>query len=99
MDRAHLRDPDAVHFVQVKCPLVTNARVADAASRGFAVATKDTYASMGLSRGASALGVALALGEIDAASFLQSDIGRNYSLWSARASASAGIELMRSEIV
>jgi cyanuric acid amidohydrolase len=99
MDRAHLTDTDAVHFVQVKCPLVTNARVADAASRGLAVATKDTYASMGLSRGASALGVALALGEIDAASFLQSDIGRNYSLWSGRASASAGIELMRSEVV
>jgi cyanuric acid amidohydrolase len=99
MEKAALSDPEDVHFVQVKCPLVTNARVADASSRGFAVATKDTYASMGLSRGASALGVALALGEIDEGSLLQSDIGRNYSLWSARASASAGIELMRSEIV
>ena len=31
------------------------------------VATHDTYASMGLSRGASALGVALALGEVSRA--------------------------------
>ena len=99
MENASLSDPDAVHFVQIKCPLLTNARVADAASRGFTVATKDTYGSMGLSRGASALGVALALGEIDAGALTEADIGRNYALWSARASASAGIELMRSEIV
>src|ERR1700722_10054759 len=31
MSRARLTDPNAVHFVQVKCPLITNARVADAA--------------------------------------------------------------------
>ena len=99
MENASLADPDSVHFVQIKCPLLTNARVADAASRGFTVATKDTYGSMGLSRGASALGVALALGEIDAGALTEADIGRNYALWSARASASAGIELMRSEIV
>jgi cyanuric acid amidohydrolase len=99
MAAARLTDPNAVHFVQIKCPLVTNARVAEAASRGLTVATEDTYSSMGLSRGASALGVALALGEIDAASLRQSDIGRNYGLWSGRASASAGIELMRSEVV
>jgi cyanuric acid amidohydrolase len=99
MGKASLSDPDAVHFVQIKCPLLTNARVADAAGRGFAVATEDTYASMGVSRGASALGVAVALGELDAEILSPSDIGRNFSLWSARASASAGIELMRSEIV
>jgi cyanuric acid amidohydrolase len=99
MENASLTDPDAVHFVQIKCPLLTSARVVDAMSRGATVATKDTYASMGLSRGASALGVALALGEIDAEALTEADIGRNYALWSARASASAGIELMRSEIV
>ncbi|MDB5397944.1 MAG: ring-opening amidohydrolase [Rhodospirillales bacterium] len=99
MGKASLSDPEAVHFVQVKCPLLTNARVADAQARGFTVATKDTYASMGLSRGASSLGIALALSEIDAESLSEADICRNYALWSGRASASAGIELMRSEIV
>ena len=38
-----------------------------AQGRGHDVATQDTYKSMGLSRGASALGVALALGEINRA--------------------------------
>ena len=37
------------------------------ARRGAAIATEDTYHSMALSRGASALGVALALGEVDRA--------------------------------
>src|ERR1700742_1472123 len=42
MAKAALTEPDAVHFVQIKCPLLTNARIADAASRGFTVTTEDT---------------------------------------------------------
>jgi cyanuric acid amidohydrolase len=98
MDRAGIASPDDVHWVQVKCPLLTNERVAEAASRGQRVATDDTYASMGLSRGASALGVAAALGEIDAV-VTEDLVGRDLSIWSGRASCSAGIELMNSEIV
>jgi cyanuric acid amidohydrolase len=99
MEDASLSSANAVHFVQIKCPLLTNARVADAVSRGITVATDDTYTSMGLSRGASALGVALALGEIEADMLSEDAVGHDFSRWSARASASAGIELMRSEIV
>jgi cyanuric acid amidohydrolase len=88
-----------VHFVQVKCPLLTQARVAGARSRGFQTATEDTLKSMGLSRAASALGIAVALGEIDRAGIAETAIGADDSLWSARASASAGIELMGHEIV
>jgi cyanuric acid amidohydrolase len=55
---------------------------------------------MGLSRGASALGVALALGEIAASDLAEENpVGADLGLWSSRASASAGIELMRSEIL
>ena len=102
--RAAMRDPgidDAadVHFVQVKCPLLTARRVAEADRRGAAVATRDTLKSMGLSRAASALGAAVALGEIDRAALSETDIGANWSLWSGRASASAGIELINHEIV
>jgi cyanuric acid amidohydrolase len=99
MRLASITGPEDVHFVQVKCPLLTSARIADTQKRGRTVATEDTYASMGLSRGASALGVALALGEIDTASIDDSAIGQDFSLCSGRASASAGIELMRNEIV
>jgi cyanuric acid amidohydrolase len=99
MQRAHIADAADVHWVQVKCPLVTNERIAEASLRGFQTVTADTYASMGLSRGASALGVALALGEIDEVALNDDAIGNNLELWSARASCSAGIELMHSEIV
>jgi cyanuric acid amidohydrolase len=85
---------DEVHYVQVKCPLLTSERIAAA---GAPVATTDTYASMGLSRGASALGVALALGEV--AAVADSAIGVDTSLYSSVASCSAGVELTRNEVV
>ncbi|HEY0223757.1 MAG TPA: ring-opening amidohydrolase [Pseudolabrys sp.] len=88
-----------VHFVQIKCPLLTAQRVGEADSRGVTVATRDTLKSMGLSRAASALGAAVALDEIEPASIADADIGANWSLWSGRASASAGIELVNNEIV
>ena len=99
MAEAALTDPADVHYVQVKCPLLTSERIAAAESRGATVATHDTYHSMGLSRGASALGVALALGEVDAAKLSDTVIGRDLSLWSGRASASSGVELLRNEVV
>ena len=86
-----------VHYVQVKCPLLTSERIADALARGQNVATHDTYHSMGLSRGASALGVALALGEV--ASVTDADIGVDTDKFSGVASASAGVELLCNEIV
>ena len=99
MQRALIADPAEVHWVQVKCPLLTSERIAEAASRGVPAATADTYASMGLSRGAAALGVALALGEVEGASLDNGAIGRDFGLWSGRASSSAGIELMHNDVV
>jgi cyanuric acid amidohydrolase len=96
---AGIDDPEDVHFVQVKCPLLTSARIQEAAGRGQGVATHDTYASMGLSRGASALGIALALGEVSGEDLSEAAIGARRELYSGRASASAGIELMRNEII
>jgi cyanuric acid amidohydrolase len=99
MADAGVTDPAAVHFVQIKCPLLTAQRITDAETRGETVATRDTLKSMGLSRGASALGVAVALGEIPRETLTDAAIGVDTSLWSGRASASAGIELMNHEIV
>ncbi len=90
---------DDAHYVQVKCPLLTSERIAEAEARGARVATHDTYRSMGLSRGASALGVALALGELPAAALSDAVIGADTALFSGRASCSAGVELTRNEIV
>lgn len=99
MAAAHLDSEADVHYVQVKCPLLTAPRIAAARERGRSVATQDTYESMGYSRGASALGVALALGEIEEDSLNDQVICRDYELFSRCASTSAGIELMRNEIM
>ncbi len=88
-----------VHYVQVKCPLLTGERVAAALARGANVITQDSYKSMSYSRGASALGVALGLGELTAEAIEQDAVCRRFDLWSGRASTSAGIELMNNEII
>jgi cyanuric acid amidohydrolase len=99
MTDAGLRDPADVHFVQIKCPLLTLQRIGEAQARGEGVATRDTLKSMGLSRAASALGVAVALGEIALGDVDDARIGADWSAWSGRASCSAGIELLNHEIV
>ncbi len=100
MADAGIDDPADVHFVQVKCPLLTVQRIAEAEARGADVATHDTLKSMGLSRAASALGVAVALGEIDASRIARrARSARDWSCWSGRASCSAGVELLGHEIV
>ncbi len=99
MAKAGIIRPQDVHYVQVKCPLLTSERVAQAAARGRTVVTEDGYKSMGYSRGASALGVALALGEVEPAALDDNIVCRRLDLWSGRASTSAGIELMHNEVI
>lgn len=99
MADAGITSADDVHFVQVKCPLLTAERVGEATRRGAPPRTDQTLKSMGLSRGAASLGVALALGEVPYGAISEDAIGTDVSLFSARASASAGVELMANEII
>jgi len=99
MADARIGSADDVHLVQIKCPLLTQSKLNQAHGAGKEASTDDTYASMGFSRGASALGVALALGEIDEAALSDGTVCRQFGLWSGRASASAGSELDHSEII
>lgn len=99
MRDAGISDEDDVHFVQVKCPLLTSAKVADALSRKAEPATRDSYESMGYSRGASALGVAVALGELRREQVTDAAVLADWSLYSGRASASAGIELEANVVI
>ena len=87
--------PQNVHLVQIKCPLLTAARPDPEQS----AITQDSYKSMAYSRGASALGVALALGEIQPNQLTDADICHNYDLYSSVASTSAGVELKNCEIL
>ncbi len=99
MAHAGIGDAADVHYVQVKCPLLTRARIEQAHTAGHGVAAEDTYASMGASRGASALGVALALGEVEDAALSDAVIGRDARLFSRRASTSAGVELLENQVL
>jgi len=98
MADAGITDPADVHFVQIKCPLLTSDRVEAANARGNKTATTSAYSSMAYSRGASALGVAVALGEI-ASDVGDDDVLRRYDLFSSVASTSSGIELMHNVII
>ncbi len=98
MADAGITDAADVHFVQIKCPLLTSERVEAAAARGNKTATISAYSSMAYSRGASALGVAVALGEV-ASDISDEFVLRRYDLFSKVASTSSGIELMHNVVI
>jgi cyanuric acid amidohydrolase len=98
MEDAGIADPTDIHFVQIKCPLLTSDRVEAANARGNKTVTTSAYSSMAYSRGASALGVAVALGEI-ASDIRDDDVLQRYDLFSRVASTSSGIELMHNVVI
>lgn len=97
MERAGITDVADVHYVQTKTPLLTIHTIQDAKRRGQSVWTEHTHESMDLSNGTTALGIAVALGEIklpdDAA------VMHDRSLFSAVASCSSGVELDQAQVV
>jgi cyanuric acid amidohydrolase len=93
-----IEDVRDVHFVQIKCPLLTSERIEAAAARGRKTVTTGAYASMGYSRGASAIGVARALGEVGE-SVGEAEVMKDWDCYSSVASASAGIELMHNVVI
>ncbi len=96
---AGITDRADVHFVQIKCPLLTTEAISGALASGKRVVTTSTYGSMGYSRAAAALGVARALGEVPTAALDDSVIARRWDLFSRVASTSAGVELAHNEIL
>ena len=97
MGRAGITDPADVHYVQTKTPLLTIHTIRDAKSRGQSVWTENTGDSMDLSNGCAALGIAVALGEIEMPA--DADVLRDRSLCSSVASCSSGVELDRAQVV
>jgi cyanuric acid amidohydrolase len=94
-ERLRLDGPGDVHLVQLKgaVPAVTWDDQERAAAAG-----RPLRSDMAHSRAASALGVALALGEVARADLSDDAIGRDWSLHSGVASCSAKPGLPRSEI-
>jgi cyanuric acid amidohydrolase len=96
MRDAGIGEAKDVHYVQTKTPLLTIEAVRDADARGHEVAC-EVHDSMGVSNGTTALGIAVALGEIDTPRAEQ--ICRDLELYSSVASCSSGVELTRAQIV
>lgn len=97
MEEAGITDPADVHYVQTKTPLLTIHTIRDAKSRGKKVWTENTLESMDLSNGVTALGIAVALGEIEMPT--DDDVMYSRDLYSAVASCSSGVELDQAQVV
>ncbi|MEB3232456.1 MAG: ring-opening amidohydrolase, partial [Leptolyngbyaceae bacterium] len=89
---AGITDLADIHCVEVKCPAMTPARLADAAQRGKNVVSTNLGQASSLAKGASALGIALALGEVSADQLNDGVINRDRTLYTNRGSVSAGGE-------
>jgi cyanuric acid amidohydrolase len=96
---AGITDPKDVHYVQVKGPLLTPASIADADKRGKTLRTRDPNGSKPFARGATALGVALGLGEVAEKDVSDDVIAKRFDLFSSVASTSAGGELKNCEVL
>jgi barbiturase len=97
MADAGIDDPAEVHYVQTKTPLLTTATIEEARARGEDTVTDEPLESMNLSNGTTALGIGVALGEIETPA--ADTIGRDLALFSSVASCSSGVELDRAQIV
>jgi ring-opening amidohydrolase-like protein len=97
MKDAGITDPKDVHYVQTKTPLLTIETIRDAHRRGKTTYYDEPHGSMDLSNGTTALGIAVALGEIEMPT--QEQVMRDLSLYSSVASCSSGVELDRAQIV
>jgi cyanuric acid amidohydrolase len=98
MRDAGITSVDDVHWVQVKCPLLTAERMQAARRAGHEPVTEIAYKSMAYSRGASAIGIGVGTGEI-AMPITDEAVLSDWSLASGVASASAGIELKNNIVI
>ncbi|GAA6000423.1 hypothetical protein JCM10207_008005 [Rhodosporidiobolus poonsookiae] len=93
MDQASLTPAD-VALILVKCPLLTSFKIASIRAKGLTPVTTDTYDSMAKSRFATALGIAVALEEMEGtAEEVAAGLKSDGEKWSAKASCSSGAEL------
>ena len=91
---AWIAENDDVHFVQVKCPLLTSDRIASSANDDYKRYV-EVYGAFEVRR----LRIALGLREIDIETAERALAEDDRSVWSGRASASAGSKLLGHEIL
>jgi len=91
--------PADVHFVQVKAPCLTSAKIEEARRRGKSTVASDPNRAMAFARAAGALGAALALGDVARDKLSDGVLIQDTGLYSSRVSASSGVEISRTEVI
>lgn len=99
MKEAGIERVEDVCCVEVKCPNLTAARLEDARSRGKKCCSTNFAEAGSKSKGASALGVALGLGEVQDADVTDEAVCSNWALYSNVASTSAGNEQVACKVI
>jgi cyanuric acid amidohydrolase len=99
MSSAGIESPADVHFVQVKGPAFALDDIVAAENAGLTCRTDNPGKLMGFGRGASAVGIGKALGEIPANAAVEDAVLGDFSVYSSVASASAGVEVRTNEVI
>ena len=97
MARAGIDDPADVHYVQTEDPASHHQHHPRRQVAREDGVDRDTHESMDLSNGCTALGIAVALGEIEMPT--DDDVMHDRSLYSSVASCSSGVELDQAQVV
>ena len=99
MADAGITRADQMHCVEVKMPAMTPARIEDAIGRGKLVINGNPVAASSMAKGASALGVAVATGEVDRDALHEGSVNVEKQHYSTIASTSAGGEQVACRVV
>ncbi|MFD1255085.1 Cyanuric acid amidohydrolase [Devosia equisanguinis] len=90
---------DDVHFVQVKTPCLTSARLAALQATGVPLKASSAGQSMARARAAGAMGVAVGLGEMNLDAINDDMMLGDFAAYCSRASISSGVEVDCNEVV
>lgn len=88
-----------VHFVQVKTPCLSSARLAALQAKGMPLKASSAGQSMARARAAGAMGVAAGLGEMELEAIDDDMLLSDFSAYCSRASVSSGVEVDCNEVV
>jgi cyanuric acid amidohydrolase len=99
MAKAGIDDVADVHLVQVKGPAFSAADIENSRRAGKTCLSGKPGELMALGRAASALGVGLALGEIEPANATADRVLSDFGIYSSVASISAGAEIRCNEVI
>jgi cyanuric acid amidohydrolase len=99
LKNAYIEDPQDVHTVFVKSPVLLGVTRGESESRNLEGHAKNRASSAPLTRAASALGVAVAIGEVQEEQIKEEKIGQDSHLYSTVAITFSGTELAHCEVI